>query len=100
MPSAGGAGRGDPGLEPYASGSMLDFAITILLALLGMVLYLYLVTSNGASGVHLRRAARLGGDARDGESHGSSQEREPTRPSCATPGTVRWLSWEVPGRRR
>ncbi|KAM7339391.1 hypothetical protein ACRRTK_000006 [Alexandromys fortis] len=30
---------------------MLDFAITSLLALLGMVLYLYLVTSDGASGV-------------------------------------------------
>lgn len=44
------AGRGDPSLEPYASGSMLDFTITILLALLGMVLYLYLVTSDGASG--------------------------------------------------
>lgn len=76
---------------------MLDFAITSLLALLGMVLYLYLVTSDGASGVRLRRATLLRGDARKGESHGSSQEREQTRPSCGTPGTVLWLSWEAPG---
>ena len=77
-------GRGDPSLEPYASGSILDFAITILLALLGMVLFLYLVTSDGASGVRLRRAALLRGDAMEGESHGSPQEREQPRPSCDT----------------